>query len=169
MKAVSNEPKLIICLDEEERKTVTRGLAALAIGIVTIWFSPPSHAIDCRAYQLADMKFKRAYSHFDREIKQNKEIMKDGHTIVNFKKYRSAQRESLGDALNEYADEYIRIHFQNGLPEGVAKDQALVASHDYRDLCPGRSLWGLETLDTWLTINALCLDIRQAQLGACNG
>ena len=139
---------------------------SIAVATVLLLSSGPSYAIDCRAYQIADLRFKSAISNFDNSIRGNKEIFpKEGYT--NGEKYMAAVKENLGEALNEYADEYIRIHFQGEVPEGVTKDQALVASHDYRDLCPGESHWGLTTLDAWLANNSLCLYVGGGALGTC--
>ena len=139
----------------------------IAVGAVLLICSAQSHAIDCRAYQVADLKIEGFLVDFDRKLKEDPKITRDGSIILSKKELWGILVEGMGEALDEYADEYVRIHFGGELPDGIAKERALIASLEYRDLCPGRTLWGISTLDTWLTYKSLCLHVWGGAFGTC--
>ena len=153
----------------KRKKVYTRGTMlrnlAIVFGLVFFVLSAPASALDCRAYQTADLRFESYYLYSLRIVRENKELVVSGY---RGNKYREALTEALGEALNEYADEYIRIHFQEEVPEGIDKVQALRAPINSRELCPGRTFWNISLYDTWLAYNSLCR-FMGTWVGACKG
>ena len=140
---------------------------AIAIGAVLLIYSAQSHAIDCRAYQVADLKFEKIQSDFNDKIMGDPNLVRDGKLLIDEGAYWKLLLERFGEPLDKYADEYIKIHFGEEFPDGIPKEKALIASLEYRDLCPGRSLWDIFNLDTWLAYKSVCLHIGGGAFGTC--
>ena len=141
---------------------------AIVFGVVYFVLSAPASALNCRAYQTADSRFGSIYLHSLPKIKENKELIVEGYKVVDENKYEEAIRDALGEALNEYADEYIRIHFQGEVPEGVDNVKALRYPIESRQLCTGRTFWNFSLYDAWLAYNSLCR-FMGTWVGACKG
>ena len=145
---------------------MTRTLA-IAVGAVLLTCSAQSHAIDCRAYQIADLKYEKIHSDINDKIMRDPSLFRDGELLIDKGAYWKILLERFGESLDSYADEYIKIHFGGELPDGIPKEKALIASLEYRDLCPGRSLWDLFNLDTWLAYKSICLHSWGGAFGTC--